>query len=81
MLLLQIPLRGAITTGIGGSEQHRDRRATRPDVYRVMGPAQLSADSAKDSAKRDRLEEALEETSINSESNQSLFPTKTIQDL
>jgi len=42
-----------MTTGIGGSEQHRDRRATRPDVYRVMGPAQLSADSAKDSAKRD----------------------------
>ena len=23
-----------MTTGIGGSEQHRDRRATRPDVYR-----------------------------------------------
>ena len=42
-----------MTTGIGGSEQHRDRRATRPDVYRVMGPAQLSADSAKDSAKQD----------------------------
>jgi len=52
-LLLQIPLRGAMTTGIGGSEQHRDRRATRPDVCRATGPAQLSADSAKDSAKRD----------------------------
>ena len=25
-LLLQIPLRGATTAGIGGSEQHRDRR-------------------------------------------------------
>ena len=53
VLLLQIPLRGAMTTGIGGSEQHWDRRATRPDVYRVMGPAQLSADSAKDPATQD----------------------------
>ena len=32
-LLLQMPRRGAMTTGTGGPEQHRDRRATRPDVY------------------------------------------------
>ena len=34
-LLLQAPLHGAMTTGIGGSEQHRGRRATCPDVYKA----------------------------------------------
>ena len=39
LVLLQIPMRGAMTMGIGGSEQNRDRRATRPDVLQGYGPS------------------------------------------
>ena len=72
-LLLQIPLRGAMTTGIGGSEQHRDRRATRPDVYRVMGPARLSADSDQKKASEGLAKTAISTTDLQSK-NQFHFP-------